>query len=85
MPLNHVKASSSCTANIIKQAFIGNYKSRCAKEVLLDDNQETTVQRVSRQLQLIAQRGRIVFVPTFVNYLGRMEGQSGGGGSPPRN
>ena len=85
MPLNHVKATGSCTANIIKQAFIGNYKLRCAREVFLDDNQETTVQRISRQLQLRTQRGRITFVPITVNYLGRSEGQSGGGGAPPRN
>ena len=85
MPLNHIKTTTSCTALIIKQAYVGNYRLRCAKEVFLDDNQETTVQRISRQLQLTAQRGRIVFVPITVNYLGRSEGQSGGGGAPPRN
>lgn len=85
MPLNHVKTTTSCTALIIKEAYIGNYKLRCAKEVFLDDNRETTIQRVSRQLQLPAQRGITTFVPVTVNYLGRMEGQSGGGGTPPRN
>ena len=85
MPLNHVKTTTSCTALIIKQAYIGNYKLRCPQEVFLDDNTETTVQRISRQLKLQTQRGTIVFVPTVVNYLGRSEGQSGGSGTPPRN
>ena len=85
MPLNHIKTTTSCTPLIIKQSYFGNFKLRCAREVFLDDNTETTIQRVSRQLQLTAQRGRVVFVPIAVNYLGRTEGQSGGGGSPPRN
>ena len=85
MPLKNVKTGTLCTPLIIKQAYYGVHKLRCAKEVFLDDNQETTVQRISRQLQLRTQRGNVVFVPIAVNYLGRMEGQSGGGGSPPRN
>jgi len=85
MSLKYAGNTNSCTSLILKQAYHGNFKLRCAKEVLLDDNQETTVQRISRELQLTAQRGRIVFVPIAINYLGRTEGQSGGGGTPPRN
>lgn len=85
MSLKYAGNTNSCTSLILKQAYNGNFKLRCAKEVFLDDNHETTVQRISRELQLTAQRGRIVFVPIAINYLGRTEGQSGGGGTPPRN
>jgi hypothetical protein len=80
-----VKTSNSCTALIIKQAYIGNFKLKCAPSIFIDDNRQTTIQRVSQQLQLTAQRGTTVFIPIVVNYLGRTEGQSGGGGAPPRN
>jgi hypothetical protein len=85
MPLRYTVSYNSSSACIIKQAFYGNYNARCAPKIIIVDNTQTTIQRISQQLQLTSQRGRTMFVPVVVNYLGRSEGQSGGSGTPPRN
>jgi hypothetical protein len=77
--------SSSPASCIIKQAIRGNYRARCPPLIVFKPTTETTIQRISRRLQLITQSGQIVFVTQVVNYLGRTEGQSGGSGAPPRN
>lgn len=85
MPLKNMGNSSSPAAYIIKQTLYGNYNARCPPLIVFKPKTETTIQRVSRQLLLVVQNGRTVFVPQVVNYLGRAEGQSGGSGAPPRN
>ena len=85
MPLRYTKSYNSSSTYVIKQTFLGNYNVRCAPKIVIVDNTQTTIQRISQQLQLTSQRGRTLFVPVVVNYLGRTEGQSGGSGAPPRN
>ena len=85
MPLKNMGKASSSAAYIIKQTLYGNYKARCPPLIVFKPKTETTIQRVSRRLQLIVQNGGTVFVPQVANYLGRAEGQSGGSGVPPRN
>jgi hypothetical protein len=77
--------SSSPSACIIKQTIRGNYRAKCPPLIVFKPKTQTTIQRVAQRLQLVVQNGRTVFVPQVVNYLGRAEGQSGGGGAPPRN
>jgi len=85
MPLQYIGSRNSSTAYIIKQTFYGNHDARCAPKIVIIDNVQTRIQRLSHRLQLVKQRGRTVFVPIVANYLGKMEGQSGGGGTPLRN
>lgn len=85
MTLRYTRTTDSPTAYIIKQTLLGNHDLRCPPKFFLFDNTQTTVQRVSQQLQLITHRGRTTFVPVELNYLGKSEGQIGGGGAPPRN
>lgn len=85
MSLKHIRIINSASAYMIKQTFFGKRNVRCAPKIVIVDNVQTTIQRISQRLQLKSQRGRTTFVPIVVNYLGRMEGQSGGGGTPPRN
>ena len=85
MPLKNMSNSSSSAACIIKQTMRGNYRAKCPPLIVFKPKTETTIQRVSRRLLLITQSGRTIFVPQVVNYLGRVEGQNGGSGAPPRN
>lgn len=85
MNLRYSKNIDSPSMYIIKQAFLGNFKARCPPHIIILDNTQTTVQRISQQLQLPSIRGRISFEPVAFNYLGRSEGQIGGSGTPPRN
>jgi hypothetical protein len=77
--------SSSPAACIIKQTIRGNYRAKCPPLIVFKPKTETTIQRVARRLQLVVQNGGTVFVQQAVNYLGRVEGQNGGSGAPPRN
>ena len=63
MPLRYTSSYSSSSAYLIKQVFYGNYNVRCAPKIVIVDNTQTTVQRISQQLQLKSQRGRTLFVP----------------------
>lgn len=60
-------------------------KQRIAQRLILDGSSQSVV-RISRLNGGITQFGNSYLnQPLSLNYLGRMEGQPGGGGSPPKN
>lgn len=60
-------------------------QQRIAQRLILDGSSQNIV-RISRFNGGITQYGNFYLnQPLSLNYLGRMEGQSGGGGSPPKN
>jgi len=70
--------SSSNNSNI-------SNKQRTANRLILAGSSQNVV-RISRLNSGITQFGNFYLKqPLSLNYLGRMEGQPGGGGSPPRN
>ena len=85
---------ASAASQIIKRAYYGNYTYRCPANLIQkyvtmtaeNDPTQTTVQRVSQELQWSAGgKTQFGYSKAVVNYLGRTEGQPGGGGQPPRN
>jgi hypothetical protein len=85
---------SSNVQRLINRALYENYTCVCVQNKVLNvqsannNPQQTTVERISQQLQLPL-GGRISFgiagVQTPLNYLGTRDGQPGGSGAPPRN
>ena len=70
--------SSSNNSNI-------SHKQRTANRLILDGSSHNVV-RIARLNSGITQFGNFYLKqPLTLNYLGRMEGQPGGGGSPPKN
>ena len=60
-------------------------KQRIAQRLILEGSSQNVV-RISRLNGGITQFGNFYLQqPLSLNYLGRMEGQPGGGGSPPKN
>jgi hypothetical protein len=60
-------------------------QQRIAQRLLLDGSSQSVV-RIARFNGGITQFGNFYLnQPLSLNYLGRMEGQPGGGGSPPKN
>ena len=60
-------------------------KQRIAQRLILDGSSQNVV-RIARFNGGITQYGNFYLnQPLSLNYLGRMEGQPGGGGSPPKN
>ena len=60
-------------------------QQRIAQRLILDGSSQNVVQ-ISRFNRGITQYGNFYLnQPLSLNYLGRMEGQTGGGGSPPKN
>ena len=60
-------------------------RQRTANRLILDGSSQNVV-RIARLNSGITQFGNFYLnQPLTLNYLGRMEGQPGGGGSPPKN
>jgi hypothetical protein len=76
---NKINAQSNTNfANVSNQ-------QRIAQRLILDGSSQNVV-RISRFNGGITQYGNFYLnQPLSLNYLGRMEGQPGGGGSPPKN
>lgn len=85
----HVHLNSSGVYKKNNQSNLNNSnisnKQRTANRLILAGSSQNVV-RISRLNGGITQFGNFYLQqPLSLNYLGRMEGQPGGGGSPPKN
>ena len=83
----HLNRSANYKINAQSNSNFANIstKQRIAQRLILDGSSQNVV-RISRFNGGITQFGNFYLnQPLSLNYLGRMEGQPGGGGSPPKN
>ena len=82
-----LNASTSKKINAQSNTNFANVSNqqRIAQRLILDGSSQNVV-RIARFNGGITQYGNFYLnQPLSLNYLGRMEGQPGGGGSPPKN